>query len=139
MRRSGVQAAAGSAMLQAFRRAKDTDRLVSNFAFVDMFFKMSDILSSSVVQAVLGILVLMVLVAIGYQVVLKLRDSASNSSAEPDSLLSNFAEMRFGGGISDAEFRTIRSVLERKSQSGAAPKATGDAELSPAIDRTSEP
>jgi uncharacterized membrane protein len=56
--------------------------------------------------------VLALLVALGFSLVRKLRDSSGSDQRQPLELLSNFQEMREQGDISDTEYRTIHSLLQ---------------------------
>lgn len=66
------------------------------------------------IQAVASVLVLMILCVVGYYVLARLRDSSRNDELTSKDVLGNFEEMHRGGDISEAEFRTISSVLGRK-------------------------
>ncbi len=79
--------------------------------------------SDTVVQAVLGLLVLAVVTGIAFFVLSKLRDSNTNDQVAPDLLEKNFEEMRSEGDIDDQEFRKIKSLLAGGSwSSGTASK-----------------
>jgi uncharacterized membrane protein len=69
-------------------------------------------LSQSTVQAVLGILILLVLSVVAYYALAKLRGSSSEDTEFVDSLEKNFEEMRSGGDISEAEYRRISASLK---------------------------
>jgi uncharacterized membrane protein len=56
--------------------------------------------------------ILALLVALGFSLVRKLRDSSGSDQRQPWQLLSNFQEMREQGDISDSEYRTIHSLLQ---------------------------
>lgn len=61
-----------------------------------------------------AVLALMVITAV--VVVRRLRDSTVGAGNDMPHLLTNFREMRLQGDISDAEFRTINSLLNAKQQ-----------------------
>lgn len=66
------------------------------------------------VQLVAWGAILAILLVAGYFLVRRLRDSTTGSVADPQTLLTNFREMRLQGDISDKEFRTINSLLNAK-------------------------
>jgi hypothetical protein len=59
-----------------------------------------------------SVLALMVITAVF--VVRRLRDSTVGTGGDMPHLLTNFREMKLQGDISDAEFRTINSLLNAK-------------------------
>ncbi|MFO0011489.1 MAG: hypothetical protein ACK553_01995 [Planctomycetota bacterium] len=67
--------------------------------------------SDTVVQAVLGLLVLSVATGIAFFALSKLRDSNTKDQPASDLLEKNFEEMRSGGDIDDQEFRKIKALL----------------------------
>lgn len=69
-------------------------------------------------QAGLGVAVVLVAGYIGYHVVKYLRRATSKDDISAAGLTMNFEEMRREGGISEAEFRTIQSVLGKTQSSG---------------------
>ena len=60
--------------------------------------------------------VLLVLMAVGWYVVRSFRDRISDDQLSANQLLTNFRELHQQGDISDAEFRTIKTVLGEKLQ-----------------------
>lgn len=77
---------------------------------------MTDFLHSSLAQAILMLAVLAVLVMIGYYIVRRFRDRADENQLTAHDALTNFREMRQRGDISEAEYRTIKTVLATKLQ-----------------------
>jgi hypothetical protein len=69
-------------------------------------------------QAGLGVAVVLVAGCIGYYVVKYLRGATSKDDTDAADLRLNFEEMRREGDISEAEFRTIQSVLGKTQSSG---------------------
>ncbi len=69
-------------------------------------------------QAGLGVAVVIVAGSIGYYVVKYLRGATSKDDTNAADLTLNFEEMRREGDISEAEFRTIQSVLGKTQSSG---------------------
>jgi hypothetical protein len=79
---------------------------------------MAEFLKTSTAQAVIWTAVLVFFIALACFVVLKFRDRAFNDQGAATDLLSNFQEMEQQGDISDAEFRTIKTMLGTKFQRG---------------------
>ena len=75
-----------------------------------------DILATPAARAVLAITVLAILTTIAYYVVRNYRDRIDQDIPGPDDHLDNFQEIHTKGDISDAEFRTIETVLEDQLQ-----------------------
>jgi len=69
-------------------------------------------------QAGLGVTVVLAAGYIGYYVVKYLRGATSKDDTKAADLTLNFEEMRREGDISEAEFRTIQSVLGKTQSSG---------------------
>ena len=69
-------------------------------------------------QAGLGVAVVLVAGYIGYHVVKYLRGATSKDDISAAALAMNFEEMHREGDISEAEFRTIQSVLGKTQSSG---------------------
>jgi hypothetical protein len=69
-------------------------------------------------QAGLGVAVVLVAGYVGYYVVKYLRGATSKDDTDAGDLTSNFEEMRREGDISEAEFRTIQSVIGKTQSSG---------------------
>ena len=68
-------------------------------------------LSSAPAQAVVWTAVLAGLVAIGYAIARRFRDGAEENQGSISELITNFSEMHREGDISDAEYRTIKTML----------------------------
>jgi hypothetical protein len=66
-------------------------------------------LGTPAAQLVLWLAVLAILTVVGYYVVRRFRDGVEQSETVSE-LLSNFRQMRQQGQLSDAEFRTIRTL-----------------------------
>ena len=77
---------------------------------------MQEFLTLPAVMAVLGVSILLVVLAVGYYLVRRFRDRTDDDRQTASDLLTNFREMRQEGDISEAEFRTIKTVLGRKLQ-----------------------
>ncbi len=74
---------------------------------------MWDWFSSPIVQALLGVAVLLAAVYVGWQAIIALRPSTCKVDTNVDRLAQNFEEMQLEGALSDEELRTIKSVLGR--------------------------
>ncbi len=70
------------------------------------------------VQAGLGVAVVLITGFVGYYVVRYLRGATSKDDTSAADLRLNFEEMRREGDISEAEFRTIQSVIGKTQSSG---------------------
>ena len=83
-----------------------------------------ELLQLPAARVVLGIAGLLVVTVVGTYVVLKYRDSIDEEES-PDAMLTRFREMRHEGYLDEAEYRTIRTDLERQlsQQSSAEPEA----------------
>ena len=57
-----------------------------------------------------------VLIALGWYVVLKFRDSDDGEPVGTSELMTTFRELHEEGGLSDAEYRTIKSKLNEQMQ-----------------------
>jgi len=83
----------------------------------------TDLWAAPTLQAVAGLLVLCILLAVAFHLVSRFRDYAAEDWREPDSMLPNFQEMLRRGEITAAEYRKIQtrsdgvSVVERSRQS----------------------
>lgn len=73
-------------------------------------------MSTPPAQAVLWVTVLVFLLLVGTYAVKKFRDGIGEDGGGANELLTNFREMNREGDISDAEFRTIRTVLGNRLQ-----------------------
>jgi uncharacterized membrane protein len=69
-------------------------------------------LSQSVVQAILGILILLIVSVVAYYKLLKLRGSSFDNTETLELIRKNFEEMRSEGDISEAEYRRISASLK---------------------------
>jgi uncharacterized membrane protein len=65
----------------------------------------------SLSEAALLFAVIIVMTAIGIAVARKYRDRAAKDIAESSAMMSNFRELHAQGGLSDEEFRTIKTKL----------------------------
>jgi uncharacterized membrane protein len=81
------------------------------FSFFGQSSIMWDFLSQTTTQAVLSVVAAGIVIAMGWQLVLKLRDSSKDDLSEDLNTLTNFKEMRLEGDISDAEFRSIKQAI----------------------------
>jgi uncharacterized membrane protein len=70
-------------------------------------------LSQSVVQAILGILILLIVSVVAYYTLLKLRGSSIDNTETLELIRKNFEEMRSEGDISEAEYRRISASLKQ--------------------------
>lgn len=77
---------------------------------------MQEFLATPIAKVVLWMSVLLVLLVMGYYLVRRFRDRIGDDHPTASDLLTNFREMHREGDISEAEFRTIRTVLGRKLQ-----------------------
>lgn len=68
-----------------------------------------DFWAAPTMQAVAGLLVLCILIAVAFNLVSRFRDYAAEDWREPDSTLPNFQEMLRRGEITTAEYRKIQS------------------------------
>jgi uncharacterized membrane protein len=68
-------------------------------------------LSDPIVQAVLGVVLLLVSCAIAFFALSKLRDSNTDNQQTEELLRKNFEEMRIEGDIDELEFRKIKALL----------------------------
>jgi uncharacterized membrane protein len=77
---------------------------------------MQEFLTTPLARAVISVAVLLVLLAVGYYLVKSFRDRIDEDRQSSSELLTNFREMHHEGDISEAEFRTIKTVLGRQLQ-----------------------
>jgi hypothetical protein len=91
---------------------------------------MAEWLDSSVVGVVVGLAILAVVVTVAAMGVQTLRDRIKRDDAAPGELLTNFRDLHERGGLSDAEFRTIKTALgsrfAQRSNGSPAPDSDGD-------------
>ncbi len=67
--------------------------------------------AETLIQAILGISVLIGLVIVGVFIVQSFRGGTADKGSSANELLANFQEMRSRGDIDDADYRKIKSVL----------------------------
>ena len=72
---------------------------------------MHHVSAETLVQAILGMAVLIGLVIVGVLIVQSFRGGAAGKGPSANDLLANFQEMRSRGDIDDADYRKIKSVL----------------------------
>jgi uncharacterized membrane protein len=76
-----------------------------------------EMLANTFVQAGLSLLGLMIVSAVAYFVVVRLRDSSHEDQKTAEDLMKNFEEMRQEGDIDEKEFRNIQLLLQKDQQS----------------------
>ncbi|MEM7473668.1 MAG: hypothetical protein AAF483_01610 [Planctomycetota bacterium] len=72
---------------------------------------MSELIANPTFQAIAALAVLLVAVYVGFQVVMRLRDSTIKADNNVEDLTSNFEEMCLEGDLDEAELREIKTVL----------------------------
>lgn len=77
---------------------------------------MVEFLQSTSAQAVIWVSVLLIVCAIGTYVVMFFRKRVSKTGSTASDLLTNFRHLHSRGGISQTEFREIKSVLGARFQ-----------------------
>jgi uncharacterized membrane protein len=77
---------------------------------------MQEFLSTPLARAVISVAILLVILAVGYYLVRRFRDRIDDDRQTTSDWLTNFREMHHEGDISEAEFRTIKTVLGQKLQ-----------------------
>ncbi len=77
----------------------------------DRWSSFAEFFSDTVVQAVLGVLALLVVCSIAFFALSRFRDSTAEDSPLSQLLEKNFEEMRTEGDIDAQEFRKIRALL----------------------------
>ena len=75
---------------------------------------MLEFLSTPLAKAVESVAVLLILMAVAFYVVQRFRDRIDEDRQTASDLLTNFREMHHEGDITEAEFRTIKTVLGHK-------------------------
>lgn len=75
-----------------------------------------DYLRTPAAQVVIWVAVLAALSIVGAWVVLRFRDQTTDDTLPSNGILANFREMREGGHLEEAEFRTIKTMLGGKLQ-----------------------
>ncbi len=68
--------------------------------------------NSSIPQLTLWGTVLLLMLAVAFSVLRRLRDSTVGDQHHPKEMLVKFQEMRVQGDINDSEYRTIQSLLK---------------------------
>lgn len=79
---------------------------------------MNELSSSTLVSMLLWLTVLFGLVAAGWLIVRRFRDSNEGDQPSPSLGLTNLQEMAERGDISDKEYRTIKAVLGARLRQG---------------------
>jgi hypothetical protein len=77
---------------------------------------LADLASNSLAKAAVWFAVIFVLAAMGLVVVRKWRDSAADDTPDAHELLTKFREVHDRGGLSDDEYRTIKTKLAGQVQ-----------------------
>ncbi len=77
---------------------------------------MGEILASPAAELVIWAAVLAALVAVGIYVIGKVREKNQEADRPASGLLTKFRELHSRGGLSDVEYRTIKSVLAEQIQ-----------------------
>lgn len=67
--------------------------------------------SSALAQAALWLALILALAGVGFWLMNKLRDGSAEDTPETGELLTKFRELHARGGLSDEEYRTIRTQL----------------------------
>lgn len=101
---------------------------------LDRWSSTSAFFSDSVVQAVIGLVVLAIICGIAYFALAKLRDSNTEDVQLADVIQKNFEEMRSEGDIDDQEFRKIKALLS----SGKSPIESATQSPTPRVDPSQE-
>lgn len=83
--------------------------VIARAQLVDFFW-------STPVQVVLWCTALAGLTALGYFIVQRFRGNTDEDKPSTSDLITNFREMHHAGDISDAEYRTIKTMLSTKFQ-----------------------
>jgi hypothetical protein len=87
---------------------------------------MAEFLRSTQAQAVIWTAVLVAISAVAIYFALHLRDSWREDRSSASDLLTGFRDLRDSGGLSQAEFKKIKSVLGEKLQDDLDSKNTDD-------------
>ena len=77
---------------------------------------MTEFLASPVASWVMLLASFAGVVALGFFIISKVRDRGESDELPASELLTNFQELHNRGGLSDAEYRTIKSVLAERLQ-----------------------
>ncbi len=92
---------------------------------------MSDLSTTTALQAGAGLLVLCVLIAGAFYLLSSFRDYAAEDKEDTEEVLSKLKEMHLKGDISDEEFRTIQATTHRQSAGSPVNDDSPDGEESP--------
>jgi uncharacterized membrane protein len=95
-----------------------TSRLAARLAKPTDFGGMNELSTGTLVSLLLWLVILMGLVAAGWLIVRRFRDSNADDRASPNLGLTNLQEMAERGDISEKEYRTIKAVLGARLQQG---------------------
>jgi uncharacterized membrane protein len=85
----------------------------------------------SLTQAALLFAAVFVLTAIGIAIVRKFRDTDSDDTSESSDMMTRFRDLHEQGGLSDEEFRTIKSKLATKLRADIGDVSTSTTTKSP--------
>ncbi len=77
---------------------------------------MLEFLSTPLAKEVISVAILLIILAVGYYLVRRFRECIDDDRQTANDWLTNFREMHHEGDISEAEFRTIKTVLGQKLQ-----------------------
>jgi uncharacterized membrane protein len=77
---------------------------------------MLEFISTPIAQVVIWTAVLCNLLAVAYYVMRRFRDHTGDDRLKSNEMLTNFRDLQHRGEISDAEYRTIKTVLGEKLQ-----------------------
>jgi uncharacterized membrane protein len=75
---------------------------------------MAQLLDNHILQGIFWCAVLAVLVTAGWWLVRSLRGSSDEEQPVSSELLTKFRELHLRGGLSDEEFRTIKTLLTQR-------------------------
>lgn len=84
---------------------------------------MLEFLSTPTAQAVLSVSFLMIMMAVAYYVLRSFHGRSGQDQQPSEEWLTNFEEMRQEGDITEAEFRTIKTVLNNQSPNVSTPSS----------------
>ena len=91
---------------------------------------MMDLLSDPTVKAGLAVVVLIIVSAIAFFLLARLRDYTNGDRDSTSDGLLNFEEMRLKGDISEEEFRTIQAASHDRDEGDAPTPAPGQSSKS---------
>ena len=77
---------------------------------------MKEFLTTPLAQVVIWTTVLVMVMAVGWYIVGRFRESSDDDHLTANELLTNFKELHHQGDIDDVEYRTIKTVLGAKLQ-----------------------